>query len=115
MGDAATGGLAAGAALEGLPAADEIGARASGENFSVASLLLGRETGPTCSRSTATPGSSTRSATPPPVTGSPCSTRSRPTSARVFDGPGPPLNPVLRLLQPTVARARSSRAGRSSG
>ena len=103
MGDAATGGLAAGTALEGLPAADEIGARASGENFSVASILLGRETRVHLQAiygyarlvdeiGDAAPGDRLA-----------LLAAFEADLARVFDGPGPPLNPVLRLLQPTVA------------
>ncbi len=103
MGDAATGGLAAGTALEGLPAADEIGARASGENFSVASILLGRETRVHLLAiygyarlvdeiGDAVPGDRLA-----------LLDAFEADLARVFDGPGPPLNPVLRLLQPTVA------------
>ena len=68
MADAATGG-AAGAGSGGRRASGRgrVYGRAAGENFSVASLVLGRGTrAATCSRSTATRGSSTRSATPSP-------------------------------------------------
>src|SRR5215472_17370056 len=41
MADAATGKL--GAAVERLPGADEVYGRATGENFSVASIVLGRD------------------------------------------------------------------------
>ena len=54
-------------AAAALPGEREVLARAAGENFSVASLLLPRARArATCSRSTATPASSTRSATRSP-------------------------------------------------
>src|SRR5579862_103938 len=44
MADVAAGGLKTGAAIGEIPGAQEVQARATGENFSVASIVLGRET-----------------------------------------------------------------------
>jgi squalene synthase HpnC len=109
MGEAVTGELAAGAALEGLPDAGEIGARAPGENFSVASILLGRETRAHLQAiygyarlvdeiGDALPGDRLA-----------LLAAFEADLARVFDGPGAPVSPVLRQLRPTVVSLRLPR------
>ena len=110
MGDAATGGLAAGAALEGLPAADESARGPAARTSRSPRSCSGARPGPTCWRSTATPASSTRSAMPSPATGSPCSPRSRPTSSGSSTAaepaqPGPAAAPADRGQPAAAARA----------
>jgi squalene synthase HpnC len=109
MVDAATGELAVDAAIGDLPTADEIGARAAGENFSVASILLGRETRAHLQAiygyarlvdeiGDAVPGDRLA-----------LLAAFEADLARIFDGPGPPVDPVLRRLEPTVVSLRLPR------
>jgi squalene synthase HpnC len=102
MWDAATGGLAAGAAIEGLPDAGEIAARAPGENFSVASILLGRETRAQLQAIYGYARLVDEIGDTVPGDRLALLAAFEADLARIFDGPGAPVNPVLRQLQPTV-------------
>ncbi len=69
---------------------------------------VARRSAARCSASTASPGSSTTSATRRPATGRRCSTGWRTTSAAMLTGE--PIHPLLRRLAPSRARARLPRA-----
>ena len=102
---------AAGAAVESLPSADEVYSRAPGENFSVASIVLGRDNKRHLTAIYGYARLVDQIGDAVAGTASPPSMRSRPISRGYSAGRSRP--PGLRRLEPTVHQL-ASRASRST-